>query len=270
MTQGTELAERGAGAVVVAVSGSDSDLLTVPEAVAGALRVGSRLLLAHVIGTLGRDAEGEVDAAILERLAETGEAVLARGLALARDQAPGLAIDDALLSGDRVAVLAALSSRARRLYIGTSETSSVRPMVPGQVTVGMTATARCPVFLVRGRRTGRGGRVLAYLDRAREEDVVSFAVEEARTMGLSLTILHRGHLGEPWPLGDEVPVTRLLVPEQPKAQQLLSSRRNDLLVVSVADLQAERAVGGSSALRRRYAGTPCLVAVVPEGHVTAR
>lgn len=266
MAQRTELAERGSGAVVVAVSGSDSDLLTVPEAAHGALRIGARLLVVHVIGALGRDADGEVDEARLERLADDGEAVVERGIELARAELPELVIDDALLSGDRVTVLGAISARSHRLYVGTSETSSVRPMVPGQVTVGITTTASCPVFLVRGARGERGGRVLVYLDRAREVDVISFAVEEARSLGLSVTILQRGPIGETWPVED-VPIIRILVPEQQRAQQLLSSPRNDLLVVSAADLDAERSLIGPAGLRRRYAGIPGLVAVVPESQV---
>jgi hypothetical protein len=260
----SELAERGSGAVVVGVSGSDSDLLTVPEAALGARREGVRLLVVHVIGSLARDGDGAVDDALLERFAEAGEAVVARAADLARASVPDLAVDDALLSGDRVGVLRAVTARAGRLYVGTSETSSVRPMVPGLITGGITETVGCPVLLVRGSRSARGGRVLAYLDRADERAVVAFAEHEARALGLSLTIVHRGAIGATHPVGDDVAVTRLLVPEQPRAQRLLSSARNELLVVAADDLRSARSAEGASSLRRRYSGTACLVAVVPE------
>lgn len=262
------LVERGSGAVVVAVSGSESDLLTLPQAVRGAVREQARLLVVHVVGALGRDADGEVDEAILERFAEVGEAVLARAVDHVRELAPELPVDDALLSGDRVGVVAALTSRARRVYVGTSETSSVRPLVPGQMVGGITGSARCPVLIVRGERTERGGRVLAYLDDAAEADVVAFAEREARLLGLPLTIVHRGTLGDPWPVAPDVAVTRLLVPGQAQAQQLLGSRRNDLLVFSATDLRAERASQGARTLRNRYAGTACLVAIIPEGYAS--
>jgi nucleotide-binding universal stress UspA family protein len=258
------LAERGSGAVVVGVSGSDSDLLTVPEAAAAADRERARLLVVHVIGSLTRDGHGDVDAALLERFAEAGEAVVARALALARDAAPGLAVDDALLSGDRVGVLHAVTTHAQRLYVGTSETSSVRPMVPGLITGGVTDTVRCPVLLVRGPRSERGGRVLAYVDRADERAVVAFAEREARARGISLTVVNRGPIGEPHEVAPDVPLTRLLVPQQPRVQRLLGSQRNDLLVVSAEDLRSARSAEGARSLRRRYAGTAPLVAVVAE------
>jgi len=259
-----ELGERGSGAVVVGVSGSDSDLLTVPEAALGAAREGVRLLVVHVVGALGRDGGGEVDESVLERFAEAGEAVVARAVDLARRSAPGLAVDDALLSGDRVGVLQAVAARALRLYVGTSETSSVRPMVPGLVTGGITDAVGCPVLLVRGPRTERGGRVLAYLDQADERAVVAFAAHEARARGVALTIVHRGSIGETQPVADDVTVTRLLVPQQARAQRLLGSPRNDLLVVAADDLRSARAAEGARSLRRRYRGIACLVAVVAE------
>lgn len=259
-----ELVERGAGAVVVGVSGSDSDLLTVPVAVAAAARERCRLLVVHVLGTLHRDPDGSVDHARLERLAETGEAVVARAVALARDAAPEVAVDDALLSGDRVGVLGAVTTRARRLYVGTSETSSVRPMVPGQVTGAITTIAPCPVLLVRGERTERGSRVLAYLDAAGEGGVVAFAEQEARALGLSLTIVHRSSVGTPWPVGDDVAVTRLLVPQPDRARALLRSAHNDLLVISAGDLGSAREAESTRTLRSRYSGTASLVAIVPD------
>jgi hypothetical protein len=56
--------------------------------------------------------------------------------------------------------------------------------------------------MVRGARTGRtarGGRVLAFLARAEERDVVAFTEQEARSLCLGLTILHVGSTGDPWP-----------------------------------------------------------------------
>lgn len=262
--QRAELAERGEGAVVVGVSGSESDLLTIPVAVAAAGRERCRLLVVHVLGTLHRDPDGSVDDARLERLAETGEAVVARAVALARETAPQVAVDDALLSGDRVTVLGAVTTRARRLYVGTSETSSVRPMVPGQVTAGITTAAACPVLLVRGARTESGSRILAYLDGAEEGGVVAFAEQEARALGLSLTIVHRSSVGTPWPVGDDVAVTRLLVPQPDRSRALLQSARNDLLVFSAGDLGSARAAEGTRTLRSRYSGTASLVAIVPD------
>lgn len=260
----SELVERGSGAVVVGVSGSESDLLTVPQAAFAAAREGARLLVVHVVGSLNRDADGDVDETLLERFAAAGEAVVERGVALARATAPGLAVDDALLSGDRVGVLRAVTTRALRLYVGTSETSSVRPMVPGLVTAGITSDVGCPVLLVRGSRTERGGRVLAYLHEADERAVVAFAEHEARALGVSLTIVYRGSIGEVWPVGEDIAVTRLLVPQQARAHRLLASPRNDLLVVAASDLRSARTAEGATALRQRYSGTACLVAVVPE------
>lgn len=258
-----DLEERGSGAIVVGASGSDSDLLTVPQAAVAAAREGVRLLVVHVIGSLARGVDGTVEELLLERYAEAGEAVLARAVGLARSSAPGLPIDEALLSGDRVEVLRSVTARAVRLYIGTSETSSVRPMVPGLVTAGLT-TSTCPVLLVRGVRPERGGRVLVYLDRADERAAIAFAEHEARGLGLSLTIVYRGSIGEIHPVAEDIPVTRLLVPLQARAQRLLSSKRNDLLVVGAQDVRSARAAEGVSSLRRRYSGTACLVAVVPD------
>jgi hypothetical protein len=120
------------------------------------------------------------------------------------------------------------------------------------------------VLLVRGRREDRGSRVLAYLDAAQEPDVVAFAEHEARALGLTLTIVHRSVLGEPWPVGEDVAVTRLLVPHQGRAQSLLRSARNDLVVFSAGDLRSARAAEGTRTLRSRYSGVACLVAIVPD------
>jgi hypothetical protein len=248
------LVRRAADTMVLAVSASDSDRFTAPQAARAALREGARLLAVHVGGALppehGRDA---------------AEA-LADAVGLARSAAPGLPVAAALVSGDRVAVLQALSTTARRLYIGTSETRSVKPLVAGQVTVGLTRTTRCPVVMVRADRPARGSQVVAYLGEARERDVVAYAEQQARLLGHSLTVVHRGPLGETWPVGPDVSLTRVLAGDDEQARRAVVSRRNELLVVSAGDLHAERTKHTSMGMRARYAGTAPQIAIVPDGY----
>lgn len=248
------LVARAAGAMVLAVSASDSDRFTAPEAARAAAREGRRLLAVHVTGSV-----------LPEHGKDAGQA-LADAVLLAGRTAPDVPIDHALTGGDRVAVLQALSTTALRLHIGTSETRSVKPLVAGQVTVGLTTTAACPVVIVRADRDPPGTQVVAYLNEAQERDVVAHAEHQARLLGCSLTVVHRGPLGDTWPVGPDVTLTRVLAGDDERARRAVVSRRNELLVVSARDLHAERTRHTSMGMRARYTGTAPRVAIVPDGY----
>lgn len=247
------LEERGAGTVVASLRGLDSDRLVVPQAAATAVRERAPLLVVHV-------AE--------ERPDGVADAVLAEAVALAREHAPDLEVETLGLAGDPVQVLVRLSAQARRLYVGTADAGGVRRVIPRLLTSTVSRLARCPVFLVRGAwsgRTTRGARVLVFLAAAAEQDVVAFAEREARSLGISLTILHVGRIGEPWPVAADVSSTRVLEPDADRAHRAVSSPRNEVVVISSSDLEAIRAAEGVQVVRARYADTAPLVAVVPDG-----
>lgn len=254
LTTVDELELRGVGAVVATVRGLDSDRLVVPQAAAAAVRERVRLLVLHV-------AEGRLPDGV-------ADAVLAEAAVLAREHAPDLAVETLAPVGDPVDVLVRVSAHARRLYVGTAETGGVRRVNPRLLTSTVSRLARCPVFMVRGAWTGRttrGARVLAYLAAAAEQDVVAFAEHEARSLGISLTILYVASIGEPWPVAADVPSTRVLEPDPDRAHRAVGSPRNEVVVISSSDLEAIRAAEGVQVVRARYADTARLVAVVPDG-----
>lgn len=249
-----DLEELGAGAVVASVRGLDSDRLVVPQAAAAAVRERARLLVVHV-----------ADGPLPERVAD---AALAEAVDLAREHAPDLVVETLGHAGDPIDVLVRVSARARRLYVGTAEAGGVRRVNPRLLTSTVSRLARCPVFLVRGAwtgRTARGARVLAFLAAAAEQDVVAFAEREARSLGISLTILHVASIGKPWPVAADVPSTRVLEPDADRAHRAVGSPRNEVVVISASDLEAIRTAEGVQVVRARYADTAPLVAVVPDG-----
>lgn len=97
-----------------------------------------------------------------------------------------------------------------------------------------------------------------------EREVVAFTEHEARALGLSLTIVHRSELSDPWPVGEDVAVARLLVLHHDRVESLLRSARNHEHVFSAGDLHSARAVEGTRTLRSRCPGVACLVAIVPD------
>lgn len=66
------------------------------------------------------------------------------------------------------------------------------------------------------------------------------------------------------PVAADVATTRVLEPDPGRAHRTIGSPCNELIVISAADLEAVREAECVQVVRARYAGTACLVAVVPD------
>lgn len=183
--------------IVVGVDGTSTGLRAVAWAAKEALLRGRPLWLVHAAPYLGTPddpaAQGRADA------------VLARARTVARQIAPEVAMDVAVLPDPPVSALIDASTDAELLVIGMIGGSGPE-IVLGSVTLDVTTGAHCPVAVVRGESAGdhstrrRPAPVLLGIESVdADAAAVTAAFEDADRHGSGLVVVqvpsHPGHLG---------------------------------------------------------------------------
>lgn len=150
----------GAGAVVVAVDGSEHAGIALTWAARQASATRRQLVLVHVTEPMTSsylDAVG-IDYAALDR------ECFAHGSALVEDAAttvlkghPDLQVHRLVLRGDARGELLRLADTAAQLVLGSRGRGPLRSLLLGSVSAAVARHASCPVTVVRPGGTGGGG-----------------------------------------------------------------------------------------------------------------
>jgi nucleotide-binding universal stress UspA family protein len=185
------IARASAGAVVVAVDGSDASLAALHWGADQALLTRRPLALLHAAMTSGatsRDVAAETTAAAAQA---HGRAVVARARDLVeeRHQLPELRSE--VIVGDPRRVLLDASEHAFLLVLGSRGRGPVKSLLLGSVGVTLAHRAACPVVVRRphGSDGGRLGIVVGTDGVRHSEPAVEWAYGQAALRGMRLTLV---------------------------------------------------------------------------------
>jgi nucleotide-binding universal stress UspA family protein len=235
------------GPVVVGVDGSPSALAAVGAAAQEASLRGVELRVVHAFlwpamhAPPGSSPLGPLTGA----LHETVERIVADAVERARSQNAGLHVSHAVIAGEASTVLQAQSRRAQLIVVGHRGSGGFAELLVGSTAVHLSAHARCPVMVVRGR-PNPAGPVLVAVDgspRGRPAIAFAFAFAEAALRSTDLIALHAWStwtdhgehaLGRPVEVVDLVgDVDRLRQEEERVLTQALSGQREQYPGVTV-------------------------------------
>lgn len=187
-----ERCEAMSGPVVVGVDGSPSALAAVDAAAREVRMRDVELRVVHAFtwpamhaprgaSPLGPPTGG---------LREAVEHLLAEAVERARTAAPGAEVSHAVITGEALTVLAAQSRSAQLIVVGHRGSGRFRELLLGSTAVHLSAHARCPVMVVRGRPEPAGPVVVAVDGSPQGQAAVAFAFAEAALRGADLLALH--------------------------------------------------------------------------------
>ncbi len=127
-----------------------------------------------------------------DSLLEQARRWLAKAVAVARQQHPGLEISDEVRIGSPIEVLADEARRARLLVVGNHGAHRIEEVLLGSVGMAMAAHADCPVAVVRGpERIGSALPVVVGVDGSPlSEPAIAFAYQAAADRAVPLVVLH--------------------------------------------------------------------------------
>lgn len=133
---------------------------------------------------------GPVNGVADSGLKHSAEAILAEGLAVARQQAPDVDIKTSLITGQASRVLRDLSSAADMLVVGSRGLGGFMGLLVGSVGLQLGATAQCPVAVVRSGANDGGAVVVGVDGSPQSMDALQDACSLARSWRAPLTIVH--------------------------------------------------------------------------------
>ncbi|WP_326791109.1 universal stress protein [Streptomyces sp. NBC_00151] len=177
--------------LVVGVDGSDSSLTAVDWAVDEAARHGLPLHLVHA--SRWETYEGIKPSFSTDRSAEEvlAEHIVASGVERARRRTPEVNVSGEALTEDAVSALLRAGPAAFALVTGSRGRGEIAGMLLGSVSLAVAARAVCPVIVIRGADSNRGGgfgRVVVGVGAAAGgAGAVRFAFREAQARGCDLT-----------------------------------------------------------------------------------
>ncbi|WNV87465.1 universal stress protein [Umezawaea sp. Da 62-37] len=178
-----------ATSVVVGVDGSESSLDAVVWAVRECERhrVSLRLVHACAVPAVGYPDFLLSKNRVREAFEEQGIAVLAAAKSAAKETAPGVEIETAMVAGDVVPMLAGESCTARMVVLGSRGLGGFIGQLVGSTAVGLSARGHCPVVVIRGNPAADGPVVVGVDGSPASEAAIGFALEAASTRGVALT-----------------------------------------------------------------------------------
>ncbi|WP_214364467.1 universal stress protein [Pseudonocardia sp. H11422] len=256
----------GSGRPVVAgVDGSESSMEAVRWAAPEAGRRGVPLRLVNAFGWTITEHIGDLGLGAEHRavLLDAARREVATAAATARRTAPDVTIDEQVLTGYPIPVLAAESATAGLVVLGDRGLGGFAGLLVGSVAVALAARAACPVVVVRGddgrRRRLEGPVVVGIDDYSVSEGAVAFAYAAADARRVPLVAVHVWHdlMVDPtmspmldWPAieaderlqlaerlagwGEKYPdvaVQRLVIRDRPARALVAESNRAQLVVV---------------------------------------
>ncbi|WP_425309387.1 universal stress protein [Ammonicoccus fulvus] len=181
--------------VVVGVDGSEDGIRAVEFGVRTALAQDADLLLAHAVDdAVLAGAWGVVyDPNLLEEAGqEAAEEAKAKALSMGF---PAERVKSKIYMGNPGAVLTRLSEKALVLVVGRRALSGLERLFVGSTSVGVAATAHCPVIMLSAAthqpRTGDKGRVGVGIHIGEPSNAaLAFAFSEARRRSATLEVIH--------------------------------------------------------------------------------
>lgn len=174
--------------VVAGFDGSAAGARAIEWAVCEAKIRGVSLTVCHAweVPLSARD----VTPAATEPARNAAKRTLALGMDVAARHAPCVPVEGRLLTGPAAPALAYVSENAELLVAGTRGAGGSAWLGLGSVSSQLTAHARCPVEVVRGDGSWRGGKIVVGVDGSQSsESAAGFAFEEAALRGAPLTAL---------------------------------------------------------------------------------
>lgn len=180
------------GPVVVGVDGSPSALAAVDEAALEASLRGAELRVVHAFlwpamhAPPGPSPLGPSTGALHESV----ERIMADAVERARSQAEGLHVAHAVIAGEASTVLEAQSRTAQLVVVGHRGSEGLAGLLAGSTAVHLSAHARCPVMVVRGRPDPAGPVLVAVDGSPQGQPAIAFAFSEAALRGADLVALH--------------------------------------------------------------------------------
>jgi nucleotide-binding universal stress UspA family protein len=182
--------------VVVGVDGSDEALRAVRFGAVEASRRRAPLRLVHAFGWVVERAVGQP--ALGERyrdlLLEQARRFVAVAAGVAAGEAPGIEVEQQVVIGFPIEVLADESRRAQLLVVGDRGLTRFEGLLAGSVSVALAAHGDCPVVVVRGAEPGDPEQVRPVVvgidGTPTSEAAIAFAFEEASARRAPLVAVH--------------------------------------------------------------------------------
>jgi nucleotide-binding universal stress UspA family protein len=182
------------GRVVVGVDGSEPSVQAALYAAEAARRRGTGVLVVHVTPWHGVDdalpmSTREVD----ERFEESATRLVQAAADTVRQQSGMSDVTATVVDDYPVDGLLALSAEAALMVIGRRGMGGLPGLLLGSTAGAVTQHARCPVVVLPddpGEPAERAPVVVGVELRAGDDEVLAFAVAEARTTGTDLTAVH--------------------------------------------------------------------------------
>ncbi|MVA75687.1 universal stress protein [Auraticoccus sp. F435] len=207
--------------VVVGVDGSDDGQRALVYAVRAALAREADLLIAHAVDdAVLAGAWGVVyDPTLLQ---QAGESIVDEAVETARSMGlPAERVHREVAMGNPSGVLAKLSETADLVVVGRRSVRGLERLFVGSTSVGVAASARCPVIMVSAashvEHTGFLGRIGIGLEpNPKASGALRMAFEEAERRGATLEVVHA------WQ-----PPTVGLFSRTPNPEKLQELRRRD-------------------------------------------
>lgn len=182
--------------VVVGVDGLPSSRAAISYAGVEAKRRGAELRLINVTPEMPPlPALRPILPASLE---ETGQGILRLSSTVATNAAPGLAVSTELVSGDRVQALLRAAESACLVVLGQGESRLPARIWTGHTSVGVAASAACPVTCVPSawdpERPRHGRVVVGFKSVEQDGELLAAGFAEAAGRGAELVIQHSWYL----------------------------------------------------------------------------
>ncbi|MFG1947106.1 universal stress protein [Nonomuraea sp. NPDC048826] len=139
-----------------------------------------------------------------ESLTEQARLLLERSARRAREQAPGLEVSTAVVTGAVVERLRTESETADTVVVGSRGLGGFAGLVLGSTGLGLAGHGPGPVVIVRGPARGGHDEVVVGYDGSDDADcAVEYAMEQARARGARLRVVYGKRLpaGSPHPVG---------------------------------------------------------------------
>jgi nucleotide-binding universal stress UspA family protein len=179
--------------VIVGVDGSESALRAARWSAAEAARRGVALRIVTAFGWPHGHPVGEIGLGRSARDIMLGESRrhLAEAAAVAEHAVDGLVVEQQLVVGFPIPVLAAEARGAQLVVIGDRGLGGVTGLLLGSVATALAAHADCPVVVVRGEDSDPAAPVVVGVDGSPvSEAALGFAYEAAAARGVPLIAVH--------------------------------------------------------------------------------
>jgi len=179
------------GPIAVGYDGSETSQLAVRWAASHAASRGLPLKVVHAwVWPVFTKNLGPVKGVAGSGLRHSAEAILAEGLKLARENAPGLDVGGVMEAGLPAQVLRHASAGAALLVVGSRGMGGVLGHLAGSVCLDLASSAPCPLMVVR-RPHLPGRPVVVGIDAAaRSSAVLADAARLAAAVGADLQLVH--------------------------------------------------------------------------------